>query len=305
MILAAPLKACAPKPCSGWKWVRVRISARDPARSFATSSTLAPFAGPMPVSMTRAESSPRTMPIFGTNGTRLSPMTKTPLAISLSALGSTFGGGGVSSMGLFGFVVRGGVRRRDVVASGHGHSSRRKADFAAPRNALGSIKNDDEHEQRQSAVAQSSRRARPADHQLRDDEEGQVEIIGLDPNRAEKMREQHAGDAAQEGAEDEGDPAMAHDVDARRPRRDFVLARGAQQQAAPRFLVGESDRDGDGGPDRRGPKADIVGQPHERVLATGHRGPVAEPDINDDQNRKRGDARRNAGKAHQRKASER
>src|SRR3984957_10661736 len=158
MILAAPLKACAPKPCSGWKWVRVRISARDPARSFATSSTLAPFAGPMPVSMTRAEPSPRTMPIFGTNGTRLSPMTKTPLATSLSALASTLGGGGVSSMGLFGFVVRGGVRRRDVVASGHGHSSRRKADFAAPRNALGSIKNDDEHEQRQSAVAQSSRR---------------------------------------------------------------------------------------------------------------------------------------------------
>jgi hypothetical protein len=32
-------------------------------------------------------------------------MTNTPLAISLSALGSTVGGGGVSSMGLFEFVV--------------------------------------------------------------------------------------------------------------------------------------------------------------------------------------------------------
>src|ERR1700722_3435563 len=158
MILAAPLKACAPKPCSGWKWVRVRISARDPARSFATSSTLAPFAGPMPVSMTSAASSPRTMPIFGTRGTRSSPITKTPLAISLSALASTFGGGGVSSMGLFEFVVREGIGRRDVVASGYGQCARRKADFAAPRNALRAIKNDDQHEKRQSAVAQSGRR---------------------------------------------------------------------------------------------------------------------------------------------------
>src|SRR5277367_6476793 len=153
MILAAPLKACAPKPCSGWKWVRVRVSGRDPAKPLTTSSTLAPFAGPMPVSMTSAVSSPRTMPIFGTKGTRLSPITKTPLAISLSALASTFGGGGVSSMGLFKFVVRDWVARRDVVASGQGRASRRKADFAAPRNALGSIKNDDEHEKRQSAVA--------------------------------------------------------------------------------------------------------------------------------------------------------
>src|SRR5277367_2917798 len=165
MILAAPLKTCAPKPCSGWKWVRVRVSGRDPAKSLAISSTLAPFAGPMPVSMTSAASSPRTIPIFGTNGTRLSPMTKTPLAISLSALGSTFGGGGVSSMGLFEFVVREGVGRRDVIASGHGRTSRRKADFAAPRNAFGPIKNNDEHEKRQSAVAESSRRGEvhPAD----------------------------------------------------------------------------------------------------------------------------------------------
>src|SRR5271156_6990768 len=116
------------------------MSGRDPARSLAISSTLAPFAGPMPVSMTSAASSPRTIPIFGTNGTRLSPMTKTPLAISLSALGSTFGGGGVSSMGLFEFVVRGRIGRQN------GNFSRRKADFAAPRNAFGSIQNDDEHE---------------------------------------------------------------------------------------------------------------------------------------------------------------
>src|ERR1700722_11069697 len=155
MILAAPLKTCAPKPCSGWKWVRVRINGRDPAKSLATSSTFAPFAGPMPVSMTSAESSPRTIPIFGTKGIRLSPMTKTPLAISLSALGSTFGGGGESSMSLIAFVVREGVSRRGVAASGHGRASRRKADFAAPRNAFGSIKNDDEHEKRESAVAQS------------------------------------------------------------------------------------------------------------------------------------------------------
>src|SRR3984885_2990374 len=158
MILAAPLKACAPKPCSGWKWVRVRISARDPARSFAASNTLAPFAGPMPVSMTSAESSPSTIPIFGTRGTRLSPMTKTPLAISLSALGSTFGGGGESSMSLIAFVVREGASRRGVAASGHGHASRRKADFAAPRNAFGPIKNDDEHEKSERAVAQAGRR---------------------------------------------------------------------------------------------------------------------------------------------------
>src|ERR1700728_4656472 len=150
MILAAPLKTCAPKPCSGWKWVRVKVTGRAPAKSLAISSTLAPFAGPMPVSMTSAESSPRTIPIFGARGTRLSPMTKTALAISLSALGSTFGGGGVSSIGLFEFVVRGG---RNVFASGHGGASRRKADFTAPRNALGSIKNDDEHQKRQSAVA--------------------------------------------------------------------------------------------------------------------------------------------------------
>src|SRR6202161_3131722 len=150
MILAAPLKTCAPKPCSGWKWVRVRVSGRDPAKSLAISSTLAPFAGPMPVSMTSAESSPRTIPIFGARGTRLSPTTKTPLAISLSALASTFGGGGVSSMGLFEFVVRGGIGRWGV-ASGQGRASRRKADFTAPRNAPGSIKDDDEHEKRESA----------------------------------------------------------------------------------------------------------------------------------------------------------
>jgi hypothetical protein len=54
MAKAAPLKACAPKPCSGWKWVRVRISARRPAKSLASSSALAPFEGPMPVSMTSA-----------------------------------------------------------------------------------------------------------------------------------------------------------------------------------------------------------------------------------------------------------
>src|SRR5580700_7189728 len=120
------------------------MSARDPAKSLAISSTLAPFVGPMPVSMTSAESSPRTIPIFGTKGIRLSPMTNTPLAISRSALGSTFGGGGVSSIGLFEFVVRGGVERRGVAASGHGRAWQRKADFAAPRNALGPIKNDDE-----------------------------------------------------------------------------------------------------------------------------------------------------------------
>src|ERR1700677_3105191 len=115
----------------------------------------------MPVSMTSAASSPRTIPIFGTNGTRLSPMTKTPLAISLSALGSMSGGGGMSSMGLFEFAVRGGAaRRRGVVASGQGHASRRKADFTASRNALGSIKDDDEHEKRESAVVQSSRRGK-------------------------------------------------------------------------------------------------------------------------------------------------
>src|SRR5580692_537956 len=129
------------------------MSARDPAKSLAISSTLAPFVGPMPVSMTSAESSPRTIPIFGTKGIRLSPMTKTPLAISLSALGSTFGGGGESSMSLIAFVVREGVSRRGVAASGHGRASRRKADFAAARNALGPIENDDEHEQSQSAVA--------------------------------------------------------------------------------------------------------------------------------------------------------
>src|ERR1700722_2484637 len=258
MILAAPLKACAPKPCSGWKWVRVRISGRDPAKSLATARAFAPFAGPMPVSMTSAASWPRTIPIFGTRGTRLSPMTNTPLAISLSAPGSTFGGGGVSFMVLFAFGVRGGVARRAAIASGYGRASQRKADFAAPRNAFRSIKNDDEHEQRQSAVPEPSRRgevnaadgkahlgfaqdfcqqryrqragsrsskaSRPADHQHRNDEEGQVEIVGLDSNRAEKMREQHAGDAAQEGAEREGDPAMANNVDARGPRRDFVLA---------------------------------------------------------------------------------
>jgi hypothetical protein len=118
----------------------------------------------------------------------------------------------MSSMGLFEFAVRGGVaRRRGVVASGQGRASRRKADFTASRNALGSIKDDDEHEKRESAVVQSSRRgkvrpadrkahlrlaqrfgqsrygdrvdnragqaARPADHQHRDDEEGQVEIV--------------------------------------------------------------------------------------------------------------------------------
>src|ERR1700733_1888237 len=338
MILAAPLKTCAPKPCSGWKWVRVRISSRGPAKSLAISSTLAPFAGPMPVSMTSAESSPRTIPIFGARGTRLSPTTKTPLAISLSALASTFGGGGVSSMGLFEFVVREGMGRQNAVAWGRGRFSGSKADFPAPRNAPGSIKNDDEHEKRESAVAQSCRRgevnpvdrkahlglaqgfgqsrygeradnragqaARSADHQHRDDEEGQVEIVGLDPNRAEKMREQHAGDAAQEGAEGEGDPAMAHDIDARGPRRDFILARGAQQQSGARFLIGEGDRNGDGGPDRRGPEANIVGQPHERVLTTGDRGPVAQPDINDDQNRERRNARGNAGEAHERKANE-
>src|ERR1700722_13516792 len=158
MILAAPLKACAPKPCSGWKWVRVRISRRDPAKSLATARALAPFAGPMPVSMTSAASSPRTIPIFGTRGTRLSPMTKTPLAISLSALGSTFGGGGVSFISLIAFVVREGISRRAVVASGQGCTSRRKADFTASCNAFGSIKNDDEHEQRQSAVSEPGRR---------------------------------------------------------------------------------------------------------------------------------------------------
>ena len=61
----------------------------------------------------------------------------------------------------------------------------------------------------------------------------------------------------------------------------------------------------DDGPDRRGPKADIIGQPHERVLTAGDRGPVAEPDINDDQNRERRNARGNAGEAHERKANER
>src|ERR1700685_3522368 len=153
MILATPLKTCAPKPCSGWKWVRVKVSGRDPAKSLAISSTLAPFAGPMPVSMTSAESSPRTIPIFGARGTRLSPTTKTPLAISLSALASTFGGGGVSSMGLFEFVVREGIGRQNLVVSGRGHFSRRKADFASPRNAFGAIKNDDEHEQGESTIA--------------------------------------------------------------------------------------------------------------------------------------------------------
>src|ERR1700733_5273419 len=315
------------------------MSGRGPARSLATSSTFAPFAGPMPVSMTRAASSPRTIPMFGTKGIRLSPMTKTPLAISLSALVSTFGGGGVSSMGLFEFVVRGRGGRRDVVASGHGDRARRKADFAASSNALRSIKNDDEHEKRESAVAQSGGRgemhpaerkarfglaqqfgqqryrqrahnctgqaARPADHQHREDEEGQVEIVGLDPNRAEKMREQHAGNTAQESAEREGDPTMAHDVDASGLRRDFVLARGAQQQSTARFLVGEGDGDGADGPDGCGPKANVVGQPHERILAASDRGPVAESDINDDQNRERCDACRNAGEAHERKANER
>ena len=58
-------------------------------------------------------------------------------------------------------------------------------------------------------------------------------------------------------------------------------------------------------PDRCGPKADIIGQAHERVLAAGDRGPVAEPDINDDQNRERRNARRNAGEAHEREADER
>ena len=44
-------------------------------------------------------------------------------------------------MGLFEFAVRGGVaRRRGVVASGQGRASRRKADFTASRNALGSIR---------------------------------------------------------------------------------------------------------------------------------------------------------------------
>ena len=61
-------------------------------------------------------------------------------------------------MDLFAFVLRGGSGGGTSVASGHGRALRRKADFAAPRNALGSIKNDDEHEQRESAVAQSGRR---------------------------------------------------------------------------------------------------------------------------------------------------
>ena len=43
--------------------------------------------------------------------------------------------------------------------------------------------------------------AHAADHQHGDDQEGEVEIEGLDPHRAEEMREQHAGDAGQEGAD--------------------------------------------------------------------------------------------------------
>jgi hypothetical protein len=98
---------------------------------------------------------------------------------------------------------------------------------------------------------------------------------------------------------------MTHDVDASGPRRDFILARGAQHQSTARFLIGEGDCDGADGPDGCGPKADIIGQPHERVLTTGDRGPVAKPDIDDDQNRERRDACRNAGEAHERKADKR
>ena len=56
--------------------------------------------------------------------------------------------------------------------------------------------------------------AHPADDQHRDDQEGEVEVEGLDPHRAEEMREQHAGDAGEEAADDEGDQPMADDVDA-------------------------------------------------------------------------------------------
>ena len=136
----------------GWKWVGSGSAAR-PRQVFGDLKHLGPVRGPHARINDERRVVSETIPIFGTKGTRLSPMTKTPLAISLSALGSTFGGGGVSSMSLIAFVVREGVSRRDVVASGHGHNSRRKADFAAPRNALGSIKNDDEHEKRESAVA--------------------------------------------------------------------------------------------------------------------------------------------------------
>ena len=45
---AAPLKACAPKPCSGWKCVSVRISRRAAGERLAASSTFRPLTGPMP-----------------------------------------------------------------------------------------------------------------------------------------------------------------------------------------------------------------------------------------------------------------
>ena len=43
--------------------------------------------------------------------------------------------------------------------------------------------------------------AHAADHQHRHDQEGEVEVEGLDPHRAEEMGEQHAGDAGQEGGD--------------------------------------------------------------------------------------------------------
>ena len=98
------------------------------------------------------------------------------------------------------------------------------------------------------------------------------------------------------GGDDEGDQAMADDIDAGGLRRRLVFARSAQLQRRARLLIGESDDDGGQRPAERGPKIDIGRQAHERILPAGDRGPVAEHDIDDDQHREGRDARGNAGK---------
>src|SRR5450755_4310993 len=86
-----------------------------------------------------------------------------------------------------------------------------------------------------------------ADHQHRQSDEGGAQIERARVHDAQEVRIERAGDADDEGADNEGDQSFADDVDSGSARRYRLIAGGAQRQAGAGNRVEIGDRDGDRG----------------------------------------------------------
>ena len=143
---------------------------------------------------------------------------------------------------------------------------------------------------------------RSSDDEHREGQEREVEVHLAARDRAEHVHVQRAREPRERTRERERPQPLTMDVDADACRRGGILARCAQHAAEAALLVCERDRDHDQHSDDGLHASGGLRHERERRRSRSDRRPVVQEVERDLQHREGGDARRQTGQPHQRKA---